>query len=189
MARERFYSQLVFEPGTQSTDGTVKSQLDAAYAAAISRANHTGLQSVATLSDFTTSVNTLISAVIDGAPGALDTLNELAAALGDDPDFAATVATQLTSLDGRLDTVEAAQGSTAGHYKANVGDGIAATFTLTHSLASFDVRVVVVDTANQQDVHPVITRPSINTVTLDFGATVIPANPSHRVLVSTVPGA
>jgi hypothetical protein len=32
-----------------------------------------------------------ISALIDAAPGALDTLNELAAALGDDPDFATTV--------------------------------------------------------------------------------------------------
>lgn len=32
-----------------------------------------------------------IAALIDGAPGAIDTLNELAAALGDDPNFAATV--------------------------------------------------------------------------------------------------
>ena len=32
-----------------------------------------------------------IAAVVDSAPGALDTLNELAAALGDDPQFATTV--------------------------------------------------------------------------------------------------
>lgn len=32
-----------------------------------------------------------IAALIDGAPGAIDTLNELAAALGDDPNFATTV--------------------------------------------------------------------------------------------------
>jgi hypothetical protein len=32
-----------------------------------------------------------VSALIDGAPGALDTLNELAAALGDDADFATTL--------------------------------------------------------------------------------------------------
>ncbi|MDE0202359.1 MAG: hypothetical protein OXK73_07990 [Rhodospirillaceae bacterium] len=42
-----------------------------------------------------TAVNALIAAavddVLDSAPGALDTLNELAAALGDDPDFSATV--------------------------------------------------------------------------------------------------
>lgn len=33
----------------------------------------------------------LASSLINGAPGALDTLNELAAAMGDDPNFAATV--------------------------------------------------------------------------------------------------
>jgi len=42
-----------------------------------------------------------ISNIIDGAPGALDTLNELAAALGDDANFASTVTTALgTKVDG-----------------------------------------------------------------------------------------
>lgn len=39
-----------------------------------------------------------VAALLDSAPGALDTLNELAAALGDDPNFAATVATQIGVL-------------------------------------------------------------------------------------------
>lgn len=38
-----------------------------------------------------------ISDVIDAAPGALDTLNELAAALGDDPNFSTTIATNLAT--------------------------------------------------------------------------------------------
>ena len=38
-----------------------------------------------------------ISDVIDAAPGALDTLNELAAALGDDPNFSTTIATSLAT--------------------------------------------------------------------------------------------
>ncbi|OYX99797.1 MAG: hypothetical protein B7Y80_09405 [Hyphomicrobium sp. 32-62-53] len=38
-----------------------------------------------------------IAALIDAAPGALDTLNELAAALGDDPNFAATITNGLTA--------------------------------------------------------------------------------------------
>ena len=42
-----------------------------------------------------------ISGLIDSAPGTLDTLNELAAALGDDPNFAATVTSQLTNLDNQ----------------------------------------------------------------------------------------
>ncbi|MAZ56825.1 hypothetical protein CL653_03465 [bacterium] len=40
-----------------------------------------------------------VSDVIDGAPGALDTLNELAAALGDDPNFATTIT---NTLAGKL---------------------------------------------------------------------------------------
>jgi hypothetical protein len=36
-------------------------------------------------------LQTAVSDLVDSAPGALDTLNELAAALGDDPDFATTV--------------------------------------------------------------------------------------------------
>jgi hypothetical protein len=44
----------------------------------------------------TAEVNQLITDLIAGSPGALDTLNELAAAMGDDPNFAATVATQLS---------------------------------------------------------------------------------------------
>ena len=37
------------------------------------------------------------NAILDGAPGVLDTLNELAAALGDDPAFITTVATNLSN--------------------------------------------------------------------------------------------
>ena len=42
-----------------------------------------------------TYVDTAIANVIDSAPGALDTLNELAAALGDDADFSGTVTNSL----------------------------------------------------------------------------------------------
>jgi hypothetical protein len=42
-----------------------------------------------------TYVGTQISNLVDAAPGTLDTLNELAAALGDDPNFATTVSTSI----------------------------------------------------------------------------------------------
>lgn len=42
-------------------------------------------------------VNAAINGLIDAAPGTLDTLNELAAALGDDPNFAATINTALAN--------------------------------------------------------------------------------------------
>ena len=40
-------------------------------------------------------IDAAIANLVDSAPGALDTLNELAAALGDDPNFAATITNQL----------------------------------------------------------------------------------------------
>ena len=42
-----------------------------------------------------TAIAAAIAALVDSAPETLDTLNELAAALGDDPNFAATTATAL----------------------------------------------------------------------------------------------
>ena len=51
-------------------------------------------------------VDTQLSALVDAAPGTLDTLNELAAAIGDDPNFATTitasVATKLPLAGGTM---------------------------------------------------------------------------------------
>lgn len=44
-----------------------------------------------------TYVNTAITNLVDSAPTTLDTLNELAAALGDDPNFATTVTNSLAT--------------------------------------------------------------------------------------------
>lgn len=183
MATTTFHSKVVHEAGTGSTDSVIKSQLDSAEAAAKMRANHTGTQTVSTLSDFTTAVDARVQLIVDAAPAALDTLNELAAALGDDPNFSATITTLIGGLDTRIDDLEAASGT--GGYKTTVGDASAATFTLTHGLGTLDVRVEVYQVSNGQTTYPVVTRPSINTVTVDFGATV-PASASHRVLISAV---
>lgn len=51
--------------------------------------NH--VHTVADITDFDSAVQSYIDGLVDSAPGALDTLNELAAALGDDPNFATTV--------------------------------------------------------------------------------------------------
>jgi hypothetical protein len=52
-------------------------------------------------------IATATSALVDSSPSTLDTLNELAAALGDDPSFATTVS---TALGNRVRTDTAAQG-------------------------------------------------------------------------------
>lgn len=183
MATHTFHGKIAHEAGTASTDGVIKSQLDTGVADAKARANHTGTQTASTISDFNTAVDARIATVIDGAPTALDTLNELAAALGDDPNFAATIATELDTIDGRLDTLEGS--SAAASYKQTFGDAAASTFTITHNLGTIDVMIEVVRLSDGQTVYPVPTRPSVNTVGLDFGATV-PASNSHRVLVRQI---
>lgn len=51
--------------------------------------------------------DSLISNLINGAPEVLDTLKELSDALGGDENFATTIASQISALDVRIDTVEA----------------------------------------------------------------------------------
>jgi len=81
--------------------------------------------SYATQSYVSTQINNLVS----GAPGLLDTLDELAAALGDDPNFATTVS---TALGNRLRIDIGTQGLTGtqqGYGRTNLGLGSLATLS------------------------------------------------------------
>ncbi len=55
----------------------------------------------ADIADFATEtyVDDAVSDLIDAAPGALDTLNELAAAIGDDANFSTTITNQIAAID------------------------------------------------------------------------------------------
>jgi hypothetical protein len=92
-----------------------------------------------------TEVNQLIGSLIAGSPGALDTLNELAAAMGNDPNFAATLATQLG-------------------LKANLADvWTRAEADARYVTGSTQVEMVFIATANQSAftlTTPVINKPS-----------------------------
>lgn len=57
----------------------------------------------------TAAVTAQINALVAAAPGTLDTLNELAAALGNDPNFASTIA---ATLAGKLDGNSTIDGGT-----------------------------------------------------------------------------
>lgn len=61
----------------------------------------TGAKKVATESY----VDTKVAGLVNSAPGLLDTLGELAAALGDDPNFATTVATEIGKKADKTDLV------------------------------------------------------------------------------------
>lgn len=64
----------------------------------------TALDAKTTPSAVATQITTAINALVDAAPGTLDTLNELAAALGDDPNFATTIANQLSAMTASIAT-------------------------------------------------------------------------------------
>lgn len=78
--------------------GIPKTDLAASVQTSLNKAD----SAVQSLSGYATEtyVNTKVAGIVDTAPEALNTLNELAAALGDDPNFATTVATQIgTKVD------------------------------------------------------------------------------------------
>lgn len=57
-------------------------------------------------------VDSAVSSLIDSAPGALDTLNELAAALGDDASFATTIT---NAIAGKQDVVSGVSSTEIGY--------------------------------------------------------------------------
>ena len=67
------------------------SSTEIGYLNGVTSSIQTQLNAKATTSDITTAINNLI----DGAPAALDTLNELAAAINDDASYASTITTAL----------------------------------------------------------------------------------------------
>ena len=109
-----------FFSGTTAITGYNKSNWDTAFG----WGNHAS-QGYATTSYVTTQINNLVA----GAPGLLDTLDELAAALGDDPNFATTVT---TALSNRLRVDTATQGLTStqqSNGRTNLGLGSLATLS------------------------------------------------------------
>jgi hypothetical protein len=76
----------------------------------------------ATPADITAAINTLIAA----APGVLDTLDELAAALGDDPNFAATMT---AALAGKATIAAVQAGTNTEAVGAGTADAITGTYT------------------------------------------------------------
>lgn len=88
-----------------------------------------GTAATADVADFATpsSVAAAVAALVDSAPATLDTLNELAAALGDDPNFATTVSTALGNRV-RVDTAaQGLNGTQQQNARTNMGLGTAAT--------------------------------------------------------------
>lgn len=70
---------------------------------------------IALPADISGYVQAEVAAVIDSAPGTLDTLNELAAALGDDPNFATTVTSAIATKAAATDLSDHTSSTTSVH--------------------------------------------------------------------------
>ena len=99
--------------------------------------------------------DTALADLVGSAPAALDTLYELAAALGDDPTFATTITNLIAQKTGK--------------YTAAVGDGTTTVFTITHNLGSRDVVVSIRETSSPYaQVYTDVEMTTENSITLRF---------------------
>ena len=65
-----------------------------------------GITDADTSAQVTAKINNAVAALVDASPGTLDTLNELAAALGDDPNFATTTANNLAAKVAKVTSTD-----------------------------------------------------------------------------------
>jgi len=96
-----------------------------------------------------------IAELVDSAPETLDTLRELAQALGSDPNFATTITNILAQKTNK--------------FTQAIGDGAKTSFVLTHNLNTRDVVVMIRETASPYaQVITDVEMTTVNTITVKF---------------------
>lgn len=93
------------------------------------------------LADANSYTDTSIANLIDSAPATLDTLNELAAALGDDPNFATTITNSIATKLATADFNTTADTWLTGKTTTNLTEGDNLYYTDTRATAAVDARV------------------------------------------------
>lgn len=122
---------------------------------------------LATITYVDTEIASAVGGLVDSAPGTLDTLNELAAALGDDANFSSTVTTALASK--------------ATKFADDIGDNSTTAIAVTHNLGTTDVVVSLKEVSTGELVEADVVVTSSNVVTITFG--IAPTTDSIRVVV------
>ncbi|GAA0760782.1 hypothetical protein FHS52_001128 [Erythromicrobium ramosum] len=144
-------------PGTNNMTGTVTSY-DAETGAMVVAVPAASFNGSGTYADWSialsvgqaalaVAVNAAIASLLDGAPGALNTLNELAAALGDDANFAATVTAALALKANAADLGAAAALGVASQAQAEAGT--ATNVLMTPQRVAQAIDALVADGYNQ----------------------------------------
>lgn len=96
-----------------------------------------------------------IAELVGSAPEALDTLHELAQALGSDPNFATTITNILAQKTNK--------------FTQAIGDGSKTSFVITHNLNTRDVVVMIRETASPYaQVITDVEMTTVNTITVKF---------------------
>ena len=83
-----------------------------------------------------TYVDTAVAGLIDSAPGALDTINELAAAIGDNENFATTVANNIAIVQADVDANELAASAATAAVQSDVDANEITAATATATVAT-----------------------------------------------------
>lgn len=154
--------------------------------------------------------DTKVAALVDSSPATLDTLNELANALGDDPNFATTIMNKI----GEKETPAGAQakattaennakaytnshaGDTTKHittaersswnsrtrkYTANIGNGTATEYNLAHNLNTKDLTVGIEEVATGEMIFTDILKVDVNNIKVLFSQP--PSTNQYRITV------
>ena len=100
------------------------------------------------VSDRATAITTAINNLIDSAPGTLDTLNEIAAALNDDPSFATTITNLINANETHIDNNVATLGITKDDTDLGTftGSTIADSQTVKAALQALETASEAIDT-------------------------------------------
>lgn len=116
-----------------------------------------------------------INAATDAARGAVELATSAETITGTDATRATTPAGVKAAIDAAADALGAS---------ANVGDGTATSFVITHNLGSRDVLVQVYDNSTYETVYTDVARTSTTQVTVSFA--VAPALNAYRVVIQRV---
>ncbi len=137
-----------------------------------------------TQAEIDTIVNTQINNLIDSAPSALNTLNELAAALGDDSSFATTVTNSLATKKTEISSAISANTTLVAGRRYFVTSASALTLTLPSSPAQND-QVDILDASGNAATYNITLGRNSSLINGNAGNFIIDANGYWATLVYT----